>query len=428
MTELERSIALLKKRIRLVLMLRHALAFGAVGAAAAIAVVILSQKWESLDVLWIPAALVTSGLACGAVFGAVRKLTPFAVARAVENRLDLKERLSSSVKLSGLAEQDEVVRLLLEDSTKHLQGVDPKTVFPHTFTRGAKVFSFLFILLLGLSFLPQFPAFQSKQRREEVRVMKQEGKKLVKLANDLEKKTSKKNEEISKQIARNMKALGKKMESGRISKKRAMLETKKLTKQIEQAQKKLAEQNSGKSTKSAEQAGKDFQEMGKKLDPETARKMAAMKNRLDQLSKLGEKGKLSSEQMKEFQELSKKLAQMKEGAQMSPEMLKKLADSLAKGDSKQAMTTLEELAKKIRSGKMSKAEMQKLAKELKALSGNLKGTVFEKLVPELEKAAKACETGDKMAAADALEKAGKMGKEIAEQLKDLKRLDQAKGG
>jgi hypothetical protein len=168
--------------------------------------------------------------------------------------------------------------------------------------------------------------------------------------------------------------------------------------------------------------------MGKKLDPETARKMAAMKNRLDQLSKLGEKGKLSSEQMKEFQELSKKLAQMKEGAQMSPEMLKKLADSLAKGDSKQAMTTLEELAKKIRSGKMSKAEMQKLAKELKALSGNLKGTVFEKLVPELEKAAKACETGDKMAAADALEKAGKMGKEIAEQLKDLQRLDQAKGG
>lgn len=430
MNEFELSINSLRKRIRLILIERHALAFGAVGAAAAAVAVVLSKKYEALGELWAPAVPIVVGLVSGAFYGAVRKLTPFAVARAVEKRLDLKERLSSVVRLSGSSEPDEVFKALIEDSTKHLDGVDPRTVFPHTFTRGGKCFCFLLILVFGLVYIPQVPAFQTKERREEVRVMKQEGKKLVRMAKELEKKTAKKNEDIAKKVAQNMKALGKKMESGRMSRKQAMLATKKLTKQIEEAQKKLAERNATQaSVKTPEEAGKEFQKMEDMMNSELAQKMAQMQARMDKLSELAKAGKLTPEQMKEFNKLSKQLSQMKaSGQQMSPDMLKKFADKLANGEYSQAVQSLSEIIEKLKKGEYSKAEMKKLAREVKALSEALKGTPFEKINPELQKAAEALEKGDNKAAAGALEEAQKKAQEIAEQLEDLQKMAKAGAG
>lgn len=425
MNDLESSLKPLRRRIRHVLILRHAVAFGAVGTAAAVAVVIISKKFVSLDPLWIPAALIAAGLIAGTAYGSLRRLTPFAVARAAENRLDLKERLSTSVRLSDFSGRDEMVDALLLDSIQHLGGVTPKDVFPHTLTPGSKMFGFLCILLVGLIFLPQIPAFQSKERRLEVKVMKEEGKELVKLAKEIEKKVSKDNEELAKSIAQNMKALGKQMESGRMTKKRAMLATKKLSMEIEEAQKKLADRNMAKAGKSADDAGRELQEMGTALDPETAEKMASMQFKIDELSKLGN---LTPEQLKDFQKLAKKLSEMKSALQLFPEMLAKLADALAGKDYQQAMITLEQLAQMLREGKFSPEQMKQLAKELRALAEAIKGTPFEPLTKELKKAAEALEKGNAQMAAASLEKAAKLGAEIAKTLQDMDLLAKAGEG
>jgi hypothetical protein len=392
-TQFMQSLGPVRKRIRLLLVLRHAFMLGTAGAAAALVLMVLSRWKFELGEPPILALAVLIGLGAGAVWGGLRKLTPFAVARAAERRLDLKERLSSAVALSESG--DDMVRALVEDAERSVSSVNPKEVFPAKRTREMTAFLGAILVLLGVFFMPQITGFQSKTRQQEVKVMKQEGRRLRALAKESLKKVDPKNQEIVKRVALNMDKLGKKLESGRMNRKQAMLAVKHMSKDIEKAQDRLAQKNAGK--KSYEQAARDMQELSKELAKEMLDKLqrdkAAGKDSpelraLEKRLKDMQAGKqMSGEQLDALQKEFSKYAQSQSGVQIPPELASVMGELLKNKDYQKAMEMMAALSKKLGSGQMSKMDQKALEKQLKAMAKALEGTDLDQLAKQMKKAA-----------------------------------------
>lgn len=434
-TSLNRDLQRMRRRIRLLLVEKHACMLGTVAAAVAVVMTLLSSRFFDLGEPLMLASVVLLGIIGGAIWGFARKLTPFAVARAAEKRLDLKERLSSAVSLSTSA--DEVVKALTDDAAKHVEGVDPRQVFPHRFNRETGVFCGALIVLLGAYFAPQLPTFQSKTRQQEVKLMREQGHKFRKLAKESLKRVAPSNKDIVKRVALNMDALGKKLESGRMTRKQAMLAMNKLSKDIKDSQDRLASQNEA--SKSMSQADKEVKDAAKNLaekmlqqidkeqqanaaNGKTDPKLEELKKRLKDLQ--ASSGPMSKSQMQKIEnELSQYMSGQK-GANMPPELAAYMSELMKNGDYQKAMELMSELSKKLGTGQMSKMDAKALEEQLKAMAKALKGTNMDELAKQMKKAAEALTKMDPKEAAKLLQQCKNM------QLKpmDLAKLGKMSGG
>lgn len=428
----ERDLKRIRQRIRLLLIEKHALMLGAAGAGLGVVLLLLSRWNYSLGEPPVLIGAVLAGLLAGVVWGTLRRLTPFAAARAAERRLELKERLSSAVALSS--SDDEMVQALVEDAGGHIAGIRPKDVFPHRFTREMGAFAIAVVVLLGLFYIPQIPTLQSPTRREEVKVMKEEGRKLRKLAKESIKHVSPQNEEIIKRVALNMEKLGKKLEAGRMNRKQAMVAIKKLSKEVQKAQDQIAARN--KSPKSLAQAGKDLASMSpelakkmlERLEEQKQKNLAAGKHdpklaELEKRLKEMQEGSMSGEKMQQLQKQMSEYLKSQSGVPLPPELAQMMSELLKNEDYKKAMELMSQLAKKLGKGEMSEQDMKNLEEQLKAMVKALEGTDLNELAKKMKQAAEQLAKMDPEEAAKLLEQMKNMKMMTAEDLAKLGKMD-----
>ena len=346
------------------------------------------------------------GLMAGTLWGTSRRIEPFAAARLIEQRLDLKERLSSALLLASQTSDAFSLRQQA-DAEAHAEKIDPIATVPLTplpRRAWASLAATLAVFLIWL--LPTLPAFQSPAVRAEHALVKKEGERLVRIAKTVTNSANGKKLEATKKASAQIAKLGTQMQAGRMSRRKALVKLAKLTAQIKQAQQTLAVQagdpnglGAGKSLPSA------ARELQKALD-------AARKNDLaNGFNKSLDTGKnpSSPDAQKQLADAALQAAQKALSENNTPslaEQLNKLADSVARGEPKDAATR------------------RSLADKLDALSKSLKGTSLEKASADLSEAAKALREGNGQKAADKLREAARKASEAGTKGEDSQTLSQ----
>lgn len=429
-SSLNTQIKRLRKRVRLLFVERYGLFGGAAGAVASSVAVLLALKYDSLINYRLWAALFILGIAAGVVFGLFRRIDNLAIAIAADKRTGLKERLSTALFVMDKDNRDAMDEAQVSDAGEHISGISSSEVFKHRFGTPHISFCVALIVLLSAIILPTVPVFQSRARRGEVTVMKNEGAKLVKIAKDIKKQSRPDQQELKKLGAR-LEDLGKKMQSGRMQRKDAMLKIRKLSDEVKKQQDLLAKANSGR--KSLSQAKLDMQKAGDDLAKKMAEKLAAQKNMSledamkmvpsdKELAELVKKeGPLTSSEQKALEKALGKYADPKNSIPIPKELGAALAKLAENKDYQKAMELMQKLAQKLGSGDMNKADMEALKKQLESLAKALEGTDLDKLAKMM------LENAEKLAKMSP-EELKKMAQQMAEMQQMAKSLEQAGGG
>lgn len=346
------------------------------------------------------------GLLAGTLWGVARRIAPFAAARLIEQRLDLKERFSSALLLA--TQTNDIFSLRQQaDAETHAEKIDPITTVPLTpLPRRALAALAATLTVFLIWLLPTLPAFQTPAVRAEHALVKKEGERLVRIAKTVTNSANGKKREATKKAAAQIAKSGTQMQAGRMSRRKALVKLAKLTSQIKQAQQTLAVQagdpnglGAGKSLPSA------ARELQKALD-------AAQKNDLASgFNKSIDAGKnpSSPDARKQQANAALQAAQKALSENNTPslaEQLNKLADSVARGEPKDA------------------AARKSLADKLEALSKSLKGTSLAKASADLADATKALREGDGQKAADKLREAARKASEAGAKSEDAQSLAQ----
>jgi len=387
------SISRLRKRVRLLLIERYSLFGASAGAAVTLAIVLLSTRYDELLSYWLWAGIILLGAMAGGAWAMFRKLDDLTVAIAADKRADLRERLSTAV---ALREQpDEMVRALISDANQRASALHPSNVFRRRFGAPHAVFGMALILLLGVIILPQLPAFQSKTRQQEVTVMKREGRKLVKVAKEI-RNVSGQHQEIRK-LANKLQILGKKMETGRMTRKQAMLKTQRLTKELQKEQDRLAKLNSQK--KSMEEARAQMRkasadltkrmagEIAKKenIPPQDAMKQVPSDKRLAELAR--KEGPLAEPERKELEQAIQKYTDPDNKSPIPAELGEAMAKLAQNGNYQKAMELMQQVAKKLGNPNLGQIDKKMLQEQMNQLAKALSKTDLDKLAKQLQQSA-----------------------------------------
>ena len=188
---------------------------------------------------------------------------------------------------------------------------------------------------------------------------------------------------------------------------------------VEELKKKVREK---KLTKGLDNIDLDFEKLQKSLDdPKNKNKEEARKNALVKLNNIKKQIQEKQNKMgssKDFKNALNKLKDVGEGP------AKKLADAMQEGDLNAAKKAIKDLAEKLKKGKMTKAEKERLAKDLKEMAKQLKNIAQqqdEKKQALKKQIAEAVQKGDLEKAAQMQQKLEQMQKQDAQQqkMKDL---------
>ncbi len=304
------------------------------------------QWWtDAVDYLW---AVLLIGAVAGAAVGLTRRVTPLVAAQVADERASLKERLSTAVELAAAPERSEVAAAQLADAALHARNLSAAEVLPWRAPAGLRWLAAAGAILLAAILLPELSLFKSAQERIDREVMRQEGERIQRVAKAMEKRASErkgdeKNDAILRRVAAEMKRLGKDQARNRISKKQALLRMNELQKQLKEA--------------------------------ENASGLGAPKS-LDAAAK-------------ELQASAERQAQKGNGE--ASNALKKMAENLQKRDFDAAKQQLEDMARKLQSGKLSSEEAGKAAETLREMAKAMEGSGLEKASQEMKDAAKELE-------------------------------------
>ncbi|MCE5198795.1 MAG: hypothetical protein ABFD54_10375 [Armatimonadota bacterium] len=427
MANLTERIHAMRRRVRLLLVERYGLIGGAAGAVVAAVMALLSLRYDALISYTLWAGALVFGTGVGVAWGLLRKLDDFTIALAVDRRAGLKERMSTALMVSDDTSWAEA---LVHDAREHVTAVSPKSVFPHKFGMPHWVFGGAALLLACAVVLPQVPALQSSGRRQEVTVMKRQGAKLKSIAKDIRKQTSPSHTEMRK-LANRLENLGKKMQTGRMTRKQAMLKTRKLTKEVKEQQNLLARRNSpGKPMEQAQlEMRKAAEQLSQKMAMELAKKenipLAQAMNQVPSDKRLAElarkDGPLTESERKELEQAVSKYANRNSSEPIPSELGEALAKLAQSQDYQKAAELMKKLSQRLNSGKMSKSDQESLRKQMQALAKSLKGTDLDKLAKAMRQNAEAL---SKMSD----EQLKQLMKQIAEAQKMQKTLAKAGGG
>jgi hypothetical protein len=365
---LTQKIAQLRGRVRLLVaqrwMFRTLLvATGACGVAA----LALRLAGAPLPLEWLPVALALAA-AGGALYGWTRPVTPMDAARLADDRLALRERLSSGIDFvqrhppprSGSAvdpvrdkaeaPRDPLVAAQIEDAARHSARLMPAEVFPYRLPREGRLLAVTAAVLIAVLFVPELSIFQSPQQRAEKAALKREGAKLQQLAREALRRKTPTNMEITRRVAENMRHLGVEMQRGRVNKKQAMLALGKMSKELRDEQRRMA---LGESPKSLERAAAEM-------------KRAAADPRLS-------------------------------GQPSAGRAMAEVARALEQRDFEAAAKALGSLAEKLKNGQMSEAEAKAAAAALSQMAASLKNSDLDAVSKQLREAARQLQAAQKLA-------------------------------
>ncbi len=240
-----RSVVVATRRLRQ----RRTIRFGAtgfligslVGFVAAVAISANLLRESTLPgggaFLFLPTL---AGFLAGAFYGAAGRYNPVPVARLLERRLDLKDRLSTA--LSTPRDGSAVIDAQHADAAMNAPGETqvfaavPLTPLPRrVYVAGAVA------LAVALAyFAPTLPVFWSSTKRTEQATVKKEGEKLLAVAKAAAAEARKQGLPEAEKAAKKVEKLGKEMTRGRMPLREALMERAKLSEELRKAQDKIA--------------------------------------------------------------------------------------------------------------------------------------------------------------------------------------------
>jgi hypothetical protein len=419
-------------RLRLVRWVRHASRGALVGVGVGLVAVVLAHfdllsDWLPLEAV-IPLALLL-GIGAGTITAFLRPISLMDAARLAEARLGLKERLSSALEFerapsSPLAPDAAILmRLQSEDAALHARGLNAAEAVPLRWPWEAKaVLGALALLGLAL-FVPTLPVFLPPGVSIERQIVHKTGDKLQKTARFIQKQAEDQHLENTRRAALNMQNLGKRLASGKLDKKQAMVQISKLTQQMKNDQQKMALANSsaGAGSKSLAQAGA---QLAQALSGASASGTGSKAAGAGQKSggggskgsqKPGQNGGAGGKKKAEDQfhgfnvpsDSKNKAGQRSpppSGALPTPEV-QKAAQAMQQNDSQGLSEQLRQMANRAESGKLSPNEQSQAAQDLQKLADALKNTPMPETQKHTQAAADALKKGDKAGAASEMRKA-----------------------
>ena len=417
---LARMIARAARRVRLRLTLYH-VATGLLAGSAVSGLLVGLLRADLLAANALPGEDLffllppLSGAILGGLFGASKRVDTLAVARLLDDRLDLKERLSTSVALGGVTDDPFTLRQR-EDAETHAAAdlaavarAVPLTPLP----KHAYIAIGLTLAVFLAWLLPTLPAFQSAAQKAQKAATQREGERLVRIARELGKQADAKKLDGAKAAAKKIEELGKEMQRGKIPRQKAMMKLAKLTEEMKAAQQAAAAQSSPRSLPAA---GRDLEKAlasanalpksdsgEQQADPKDGLKMPPADGQNG--VKNAQSGKANAQTDHAVKKSQEALAQ--NDAPSLAEQLSKLADQVARGEPKDA------------------AGRERLAKQMEAMAKALEKTSLSKASEPLEQAAEQMRAGKMPEASEQLREAARRAQEGARQEQDAEALRQS---
>ena len=433
------ALAQVMARLRLARWVRHA----SRGALGGVAVALIAAVCAHFDVLpeWLPLeavlpGVILLGVAGGTVTTFLRPISLMDAARLAEARLGLKERLSSALEFErapqGTVAPDAVLlmRLQQEDAAVYARDLKAVEAVPLRWPWEAGAALGGLAALALVLFLPTLPVLLPPGVLTERAIVHKTGDKMQKTARLIQKQAEGQHLDGTRRAAAAMQRLGKRLATGKMDKKQAMVQIAKLTSQMkaEQQKKALANSGAGAGSKSMAQAG---QQLAQAMAAASASASSSKAGGAGQKAggagqkaggggnKAGQKpgengagaGKKGAEDPSHGFNVpgaSKNKAAASSpspsGLPATPE-LRKAAQAMQQNDSKGLSEQLRQMADHAESGKMSPAEQGQGAQDLQKLADALKNTPMPETQKHTQAAADALKRGDKSAAASEMRKA-----------------------
>jgi len=409
-------------------------AFGAlIGEAAALIAVVLGHfdllpDWLMLEIL-IPFCIL-AGVVIGSIVAAVKPISIMAAARIAETRLGLKERLSSALEF-GTARSDRdpippiLVQLQQRDAAMYATHIRPKEAVPFKWPWQLKALIAMTVVLIVAIIVPNLPMFVSPNERNERGIVNQEGKKLEQEARVIEKQANAQQLPHTKWAAQQMHRLAQQMTRGKMDKRQAFVKYGKLTQQIQNLQKQLAQNGSAQGGKTINDAGR---QLAQSLQSQTGTpgKQSGSNAKSAQAGQGGNNGQNANGSGKTGTNSNAQKGQhgfnvpgfnnnkpgtgsqsQTQSAQQrqATNEIKQIARAMQNGDTRALSEQLRQLAQRAASGQMGQPDKQQAQQDLQKLADALKGTPMKETQQHAQAAADAMKQGDMQKAADEMKKA-----------------------
>jgi hypothetical protein len=286
-----KRFALFQRRIVLLateLMLCRALT---VAALLAIILLVLSDftGWYVAPLYIVTLCIL--GLCAGAIAMRVRYPAPLAIARTIEQRHPLDERISTAIALHDEIGEQPFRELVIADAAAHLATITPIGLFPHRFTPLHKLALGSWGMVLVLLLLPQFSFLQTPGLRADRLGVHIAGEQLQGLAKTLEAHTDLlKNPEVAKTL-HEMKKLAQDLDKNRLPRKEALKRLNSLNDKL-----KKLEQAAKPSPAEREQMQQAADALQKSLQARTPAEQAAAERARQKLAHGGKTEQLSAQE------------------------------------------------------------------------------------------------------------------------------------
>ena len=410
-------LAPFRRRIRLLRLWRCSAIGGAMGAAVSLVVATidyLSIHYTEKGAIAVP---VLCGMALGACRALFEKLPDDMVARSVDRRGHLEDRLATLMTVAPTG--NGFTDALRQDATRNLSSLRSKDLYPVRFSRwhGALL---LLVALAALVFLMgNSPILRSPQGKKDMAEMQAAAAEVQRVAKPiLERAKEKDATDVDKDLARRLDKFSQELNKARMTRQESLIKANQLAEDVRKLENSRME-SLAQSLAGAKTASEQLEKMAEqaKLQKSDAAKLAEqiareqrsvgeMEQKLAEQAKSGEKGKEGQLSEEERKALEKKLAEAKKRLQ-ELKLSQRAQDFLAKlhsmKDYQEAQKLLQQLAQNAGAqqdgspSELTPEQIQAMAERLEALAKEMdseeKMKELAKKLLEAAKNARMCKSG-----------------------------------
>lgn len=369
------------RRIRTLLVLQWTGRTLLVGSAVALLWLIAAKlAWVAAPPPLTVSVFLGVAVLAGIGAGLAHRLTPMDVARLTDGRTDFKERLASALEFEHGTSDDPLIHRQIDDANSRAADLDLRRAYPLRVTREIAAAILLTAVVFLAYLLPTVPLFWPKSIRQEIAEVKMRAAEMQKVVKISEKTADQQKLEDSKKAAREADKMLEAMRKSSMTKKAAMIQLSKMTKQIEERQKRMASANTpGQKSlqKASEEIKKSLEQKQQAIELAEKAKKDGTKSGDKQAQKPGEKQQAKSGESR----------QQSQAMQQAQRDLQKFAQALADQNSAQQNEALRQLADQMENGRMSHQEMHTLQQQMQQIAQALKGTDLDKVAQQMKQMA-----------------------------------------
>ena len=346
------------------------------------------------ETLWISGIVAGCCALAGSILGFWKKPSLLATAHWVDERQQLKERLSTALESSRDDWPGHWKDLVVQDAARHADRVNPRALVPFHLPSVMRWALLVLVLGIGLGFVPEYRTEAFQQAQEDATHIKEVGKKLAELTRqNLEKRPPilPTTEHAMEEVA----TLGDTLDKVKLSRSEALQKLTSAAEKLREEGKNLAENPA---MKSLERSARESS--GQPSSP------AEMQRQMDALQKsLGQ----SANDPKKLDDMQQKLQDLQQRAANMPT-----------GDSESAQAAREQMAQTLADMAREAREMGVPLPDLEQALAALQNNQTDLFLRDMQMAQYDLEKLQAMAKAmqQLQQQASKLGKDLAEQLKN----------